>query len=205
MGKSDAVSTVRTMGSVHMDAALSSISKEPDHSEPGRSPGRPEPGRSHGRPEHNRSESEPDYSQSESGYGPPDREPDRSPGQPKPGRSESDSSMVPRWLEVELEKLLECETAAQAWDSDNPRFSRTDVIGKRITLTSVRDKPSDHIKASYAIIGFRSETLGYGQFKIGGNAARQAIRMRDAGKLPIEVILRHKVTSAGRDFYKWTY
>jgi len=113
--------------------------------------------------------------------------------------------VIPRWLEVQIEKLEECETAEQVWDSDNPRFDRIDVIGKRITITSVRDRQSDHIKASYAVIGFRSETLGDGQFKIGGNAARQAMRMRDTGILPRDVVLRHKVTSAGRDFYKWEY
>jgi hypothetical protein len=113
--------------------------------------------------------------------------------------------MIPRWLEVQIEKLLECETLEQALDSDSPRFNRTEVVGKRITITSVRDRRSDHIKASYAVIGFTSDTLGDGQFKIGGNAARQAIRMRDIGILPIDVVLRHKVTSARRDFYKWEY
>lgn len=168
--------------------------------EPGHDTGNSESGRGH-------SESQPDRLS-------PGRQPSRSPSRPEPGRfpgrpeprsSEPGSSMVPRYLEVEFEKLLECETEEQFWDSDNPRFSTIDVIGKRITLTSVRDKRSDHIKASYAIIGFRFDSLGYGQFKIGGNAAREAMRMRDTGMLPVELVLRPKHTKSGRDFYRWEY
>lgn len=113
------------------------------------------------------------------------------------------ATKVPRWLEVESGKLSECETEDQIWDSDNTVFSLTDVTDLRLAITSVREKRSDHIQASYAIIGFTSETLGDGQFKIGGHAAIQAIRMRDRMALPAFATLRHKTTKSNRDFYKW--
>jgi hypothetical protein len=177
-----------------MDSCMSNFTTEPGR-EPGRSPRR--------EPSH--SESDLDHSASQTGRSPSRPEPGRAPGRPETASSAPGSYMVPRWLEVQFEKLFECETEEEFWDSDNPRFGRTDVIDQRITLASVRDKPSDHIKASYAIIGFRCDSLGYGQFKIGGNAARQAMRMRDTEMLPVELVLRHKYTKSGRDFYWWEY
>ena len=108
----------------------------------------------------------------------------------------------PRWLEVMIEKHSECETIEEFLDADNPRFARADIVGKRITITSVRTRQSDHINDTYAVIGFTSESLGPGQFKIGGLAGRQAMHMRK--RLPVDTVLRCYTAASGREYYKWS-
>jgi hypothetical protein len=112
---------------------------------------------------------------------------------------------VPRGLEVMVEIMTECQTIEQLEDSDNPRFDKRDVIGQIITITSVRERKSDYGDGAFVVIGFTCDALRNGQFKIGGHAAILPMHLAASGYLPVELVLRHKRTQSGRDFYRWEY
>ena len=112
---------------------------------------------------------------------------------------------VPRGLEVMFQIMTECQTEEQFEDSENPRFDRRDVIGQVITITSVRERKSDYGDRTFVVIGFTCDPLGDGQFKIGGHAAILPMQLAESGNVPVELVLRHKRTKSGRDFYRWEY
>lgn len=112
---------------------------------------------------------------------------------------------VPRGLEVVYELMAECQTEEQFDDSENPRFDKHDVIGHIITITSVRERKSDYGDRTFVVIGFTCDALGDGQLKIGGHAARLPLQLAESGHLPVQLVLRHKQTKTGRNFYRWAY
>ena len=89
---------------------------------------------------------------------------------------------VPRGIEVMVEIMAECKTIEQLWDSDNPRFDKGDVTGHIITITSVRERKSDYRDGTFVVIGFTSDAIGDGQFKIGGHAASLPLQLAESGQ-----------------------
>jgi hypothetical protein len=105
------------------------------------------------------------------------------------------------WFERVVEVLDKCETPEQVFDVDNDRYIRDNIIGHRITVTSVRKQPSDYHNGIYAVIGFTNSDNN-GQFTIGGNGARYPLMLSRFNRLPADLILYTADTPYGF-IYKW--
>ena len=104
------------------------------------------------------------------------------------------------WVAINIEKLSECETVEQMNDALKPLRSSDEVLDKPITITSVRPRQSDYRDRPYAVVGYQSDVIGDGQFKIGGGAGKWILAARH--RLPMTVTLRREAWN-GHNTYRW--
>ena len=116
----------------------------------------------------------------------------------------ANGSEPPRHVMRLAESLSECADENQAYDIDNALYSREQIIGVPVTVTSARPRQSDFWSdAKFAQVGFTFPDGKSGQINIGGQAGDRALWWQRKGKLPVAVTLQCIETNRSRQVWKW--
>lgn len=107
------------------------------------------------------------------------------------------------WIAHAFNALEHCETLVEAFDADNERYIRNNVLGCEITITSARKMPSDYHAGNYAAIGFVGPDERSGLFTIGGNGALMPMALSRLGKLPARGMVLYSTDTPHGLVYKW--
>jgi hypothetical protein len=107
------------------------------------------------------------------------------------------------WVARAFDALDHCETLAEAFDVDNERYIRDNVLGRQLTITSARKMPSDYHDGNYAVIGFTDHLGRSGLFSIGGNGRLMPLALSRLGKLPVHHMMLYSVPTPYGPVYKW--
>ena len=102
-----------------------------------------------------------------------------------------------------LTAILETDDVRVINDIGNTVYDYRKLAGKRLTITSVRERKSHWRGQVFAEAGFTSEETGPGLIRPGGTVGRYLLQI-ELYKLPVTMILREAgISRHGDMFYKW--